>query len=111
MIKIYKPKYDDCITLFGNLFGILFLIVLVLGFLFMLICSIKSIIIMIKDIKLLRSKEYISIVARVLRFKENRDPESGVQINNIPIVLRLDTNEILELRINDEVFIGETYKI
>ena len=103
-------KHNECILLFGNLFGTLFLLVIVVVFTIMFIYSIKSIIIMIKDIKSLRNKEYISIIAKVLRFKKNKDPESGVQINDRPIVLRLDTGEILELSINDKVAIGETYK-
>lgn len=103
-------KHNECILLFGNLFGTLFMLVFVVIFTIMFICSIRKITIMVKDIKLLRNKEYISITAKVLSFKKNEDPESGVQINDRPIVLRLDTGEILELSINDEVMIGETYK-
>ena len=47
---------------------------------------------------------------KVLKFKKNREPESGVQINDKPIVLVLDTNEEVELIINDKIMIGETYK-
>ena len=45
-----------------------------------------------------------------MKFKRNREPESGVQINDKPIVLILDTSEEVELIINDKIMIDETYK-
>ena len=45
-----------------------------------------------------------------MKFKRNREPKSGVQINDKPILLKLDTGEEIQLIINDKILVGEIYK-
>ena len=80
--------------------------------LFVAICvnSIKDIMVLLKDRNAVKQKEFVTIVGKVVGFKENRIPDVG-QVNNIPIILTSDTNEKIELHIYEEnVKIGETYK-
>ena len=87
-------------------------IVVAFFFLFVAICvsSIKKIMGLLKDRKAVKQKEFVTIVGKVVGFKENRIPDVG-QVNNIPIILTSDTNEKIELDIYEEnVKIGETYK-
>lgn len=103
-------NYTFFIGSFGKVLGIIFLIVIV-GLLVVLIASsIKVIITLLTDLKSLKNNDFISVIGKVLKFKKNREPESGAQINDKPIVLILDTNEEIELIINDKIRIGETYK-
>ena len=103
-------NYKEFIEIFGKILGIIFLIGIVGLFVALIIFSIKVIITLLKDAKSLKSNDYVSIVGKVLKFKRNIEPESGVQINDRPIVLILDTGEEVELFINDKIMIGETYK-
>ena len=103
-------NYTSFIGSFGKVLGIIFLIVIV-GLLVVLIASsIKVIITLLTDLKSLKNNDYISVIGKVIKFKRNIEPESGVQINDNPIVLILNTNEEVELIINDKIRIGETYK-
>ena len=103
-------NYSSFIESLGKALGIIFLIGVVGGLVFLIISLIKGIITLLKDLKSLKNNDFISIIGKVLKFKKNIEPESGVQINNIPIVLILDTGEEIELFINDKIMIGETYK-
>ena len=103
-------NYKGFIENVGKILGIIFLIGIVGLFVALIIFSIKVIITLLKDAKSLKSNDYVSIVGKVLKFKRNIEPESGVQINDRPIVLILDTGEEVELFINDKIMIGETYK-
>ncbi|HIT17552.1 MAG TPA: hypothetical protein IAD04_04165 [Candidatus Caccosoma faecigallinarum] len=107
---IMVVNYKEFIENFGKILGIIFLIGIVGLFVALIIFSIKVIITLLKDAKSLKSNDYVSIVGKVLKFKRNIEPESGVQINDRPIVLILDTGEEVELFINDKIMIGETYK-
>lgn len=107
---IMTVNYNSFIESIGKILGIIFLIGVVCLFVVLIIFSIKVIITLLKDLKSLKNNDYISIIGKVLKFKKNREPESGVQINDKPIVLVLDTNEEVELIINDKIMIGETYK-
>ncbi len=107
---IMVVNYKEFIENFGKILGIIFLIGIVGLFAVLIIFSIKVIITLLKDAKSLKSNDYVSIVGKVLKFKRNIEPESGVQINDRPIVLILDTGEEVELFINDKIMIGETYK-
>lgn len=109
-IIIMTINYSSFVKDIGKILGIIFLIFVVGLFVFLIIFSIKVILILLKDFKSLKNKNYISIVGKVLKFKTNREPESGVQIDNMPIVLILDTSEEIELVINDKIMIGETYR-
>ena len=87
-------------------------IVVAFFFLFVAICvnSIKDIMVLLEDRNAVKQKEFVTIVGKVVGFKENRIPDVG-QVNNIPIILTNDTNEKIELHIYEEnVKIGETYK-
>ena len=103
-------NYSSFIESLGKVLGIIFLIGVVGGLVVLIISLIKEIITLLKDLKSLKNNDFISIIGKVLKFKKNIEPESGVQINNIPIVLILDTGEEIELFINDKIMIGETYK-
>ncbi len=109
-IVIMTINYSSFVKDIGKILGIIFLIFVVGLFVFLIIFSIKVILILLKDFKSLKNKNYISMVGKVLKFKTNREPESGVQIDNMPIVLILDTSEEIELVINDKIMIGETYR-
>lgn len=103
-------NYNEFIVNAGKILGIIFLICIVGLFAILTIFSIKVIITLLKDLKSLKNNDYISIIGKVMKFKKNIEPESGVQINDNPIVLILDTNKEVELIINDKIMIGETYK-
>ena len=103
-------NYNSFIESIGKVLGIIFLIGVVGLFVVLIVFSIKVIITLLKDLKSLKNNDYISIIGKVLKFKKNIEPESGIQINDKPIVLILDTSEEVELIINDKIMIGETYK-
>ena len=103
-------NYSSFIESLGKALGIIFLIGVVGGLVFLIISLIKGIMTLLKDLKSLKNNDFISIIGKVLKFKKNIEPESGVQINDIPIVLILATGEDIELFINDKIMIGETYK-
>lgn len=103
-------NYNSFIESIGEVVGIIFLIGVVGLFVVLISFSIKVINTLLKDLKSLKNNDYISIIGKVLKFKKNRDPDSGVQINDKPIVLILDTSEEVELIIDDKIMIGETYR-
>ena len=103
-------NYKGFIESVGKIQGIIFLIGIVGLFVILIVFSIKVIVTLLKDAKSLKSNDYACIIGQVLNFKKNREPESGAQINDQPIVLILGTNEEVELIINDKIMIGETYK-
>lgn len=83
--------------------------VAILCVLFIIYC-IKKIFSLLKDFKSLKSKEYISFIGKVIRFEINKDSETGVQINNTPVVVNIETNEEIELTVNDFIDIGGVYR-
>ena len=101
---------NEFISNAGKMFGVFFLIGIISLFVILSVFSLTKIIILLKDQKSLKSKNFITIIGKVIRFKRNREPESGVQINDKPVVSILDTNEEIELIINDTIMIGEIYK-
>ncbi len=107
---IMAINYNSFIESVGKTLGIIFLIFVIGLFIVLIFFSTKVIVILLKDFKSLKNKDYVSIIGKVLKFKRNREPESGVQINDKPIVLILDTSEEVELIINDKIMVGETYK-
>lgn len=107
---IMTVNYNSFIESIGKVLGIIFLIGVVGLFVVLIVFSIKVIITLLKDLESLKNNDYISIIGKVLKFKKNIEPESGIQINDKPIVLILDTSEEVELIINDKIMIGETYK-
>lgn len=107
---IMTINYNSFIENIGKVLGIIFLIGVDGLFFTLIFFSTKIIVILLKDFKSLKNNDYVSIIGKVLKFKRNREPESGVQINDKPIVLILDTSEEVELIINDKIMIDETYK-
>ena len=107
---IITVNYNGFIESIGKVSGIIFLVGVVVLLVVMIAFSIRGIITLLKDLKSLKNNDYISIIGKVLKFKKNIEPESGVQINDNPIVLILNTSEEVELIINDKIMIGETYK-
>lgn len=103
-------NYNNLIESVGKVLGTIFLIGIICLFIILIIFSIKVIITLLKDFKSLKNNDYISVIGKVLKFKKNEDHESGLQINDKPIVLVLDTSEEVELIINDKIIVGEIYK-
>ena len=103
-------NYNEFLSSVGKILGVIFLIGIVGLFVILIISSTKVLVTLSKDMKSLKSNDYVSVIGRVLKFKKNREPESGVQINDKPIVLILETSEEVELIINDKIIVGETYK-
>ena len=102
-------NYNTFISAVGRALGTIFLIGIVGLFIILVVFSLSVIITLLKDAKSLKNNSYVSISGKVIRFKRNRDPESGIQINDKPIILS-DTNEEIGLIINDKVVLGEAYK-
>ena len=107
---IMTVNYNSFIESIGKVLGIIFLVGVVVLLVVLIAFSIRGIITLLKDLKSLKNNDYISIIGKVLKFNKNIEPESGIQINDKPIVLILDTGEEVELIINDKIMIGETYK-
>lgn len=103
----YSKEFIDILD---KVFGIIFVVGVVIGFAVLAISSTKGLLILLKDLKSLKNNDYISIIGKVIKFKSNREPELGVQINDHPIVMILDTGEEVELVLNDFVTAGATYK-
>ena len=102
-------NYNTFISAVGRALGTIFLIGIVGLFIILVVFSLSVIITLLKDAKSLKNNSYVSISGKVSRFKRNRDPESGNQINDKPFILS-DTNEEIGLIINDKVVLGEAYK-
>ncbi len=70
----------------------------------------KAIITFLKDYDAVKNNKALSVIGKVLGFERNRDPETGTQINDSPIIMIIDTEEKITLKINERVTVGETYK-
>lgn len=94
----------------GRIAGLVFVICIIAAFAFLIALSLKKIIALLRDYQALKNKQYVSIIGKVIGFKKNREPESGVQINDKPIIKLSGTSEEIVLNINDRIVVGETYK-
>ena len=103
-------NYNEFINSVGKILGVIFMVGIVVLFVILIVSSLNVIVILLKDFKSLKNNDYISIIGKVVKFKRNREPESGVQINDKPVVLIVDTGEKIELIINDKIVVGDTYK-
>ena len=103
-------NYDMLINSVGKTVGTVFLVLSVGGFVALAGFSVSALVTLFKDFRSLKNNEYISIIGKVLSFKQNRDPEYGVQINDRPVVLILDTNDEITLIVNDNIVVGEVYQ-
>lgn len=103
-------NYNSFIESFGIIWSIVFLIFIIGTLSLLAISTIEDINTLLKDLKSLKNNDYISIIGKVLKFKKNINPRAKIQINNKPVIQILDTNEEIELFINDKIIIGETYK-
>lgn len=102
-----------CLDLFKNSHKTIVLIafvIIITIFAILVIFLTKYICKLLKDLNAVKNKNYITIIAQVKRFKKNVDPDSGRQSNTRPIVSVVNTKDELELNINDEIILGETYK-
>jgi len=95
---------------FDKVFGIILYILIICAFILIILFSIITLLPIIKDFKCIKEKKYLTINGMAVGFKENRNPESGIQINNLPIILIENVNEKIILCINQEVYIGERYQ-
>lgn len=94
----------------GKLLGTIFLIGIAVLFSIMALFSLISLIKLLKDLKSLKNNEYISIVGRVIAFKRNLDPESGIQRNDHPVIKIIESGNEIVLLINDKLTIDKIYK-
>lgn len=112
---VFMMIYVRLFLMQGKLGFVVFCIIMIMMFLFLITLSIKALTMLIKDHAFLINKEYITVSGKVIGFKRNRDPESGVQINDRPIIRVLDslntehTDNQIVLYVNDKILIGETY--
>ena len=107
---IMSINYKSFIESVGKTLGMIFLIFVIGLFIVLIFFSTKAIVTLLKDYKSLKNNDFVSIIGEVLEFKRNREPESGVQINDKPIVLIIDKSEKVELTINDKIMVGKIYK-
>ncbi|MGI6770834.1 MAG: hypothetical protein ACOX5Y_00190 [Acholeplasmataceae bacterium] len=97
------------INIFGKIGGIIFVIFILIGLIILIILSLKEVIKLMKDYKSIKANKYITIIGKVIKFRRNRDPETGLQMNNRPIVLVKDTNEKIELFTHSILRVGHSY--
>ena len=97
------------INVLGEVLGVFLAIAIFAAFVTLAYFLIKNLIVLLKDLKAVKNHNYITVTGKVIKFKRNIEPESGVQINNNPMVLIIDTGEELLLKVNDNVLIGEIY--
>ena len=64
-------NYEEFIRIFGKILGIIFLIVIVGFFFTLIIFPIKQMLILLKDYKLLKNKELISVLGKVIVVRNN----------------------------------------
>lgn len=109
LIVIIFNTYYFADNSFSKIGGVILEILAILSFLLLLVLSIKNLVVLLKDYRCYKLKKYETVTAVVLRFKQNREPESGVQINDKPVIKIMDTNEEIILNINDKLIVGDTY--
>ena len=78
---------------YHKILGLMFIIGVNIGFVVFIAFTLKTFILLLKDYSAVKNNKYCSIVGKVIGFKRNRDPETGIQINNRPIVMIGGTNE------------------
>lgn len=100
---IYSPK----ILSIKNV-GFILLCIVIIGFILSIIFSIKELALYLKDYNSYKEENYLEVKGRVIGFESNRDPESGVQINSMPIIQTEDGNKIV-LHVNTFLEVGVTY--
>lgn len=93
-----------------RIFWLIFFTIVIIGCILFSVSVAKVIITLLKDYDAVKNNKALSITGKVLGFKRNRNPETGTQINNEPIIMIIDTEEEIILKINDRVTVGETYK-
>lgn len=104
LLVVYSNEFVKSVGVF---WGFVLISIVIIAIAIFIVMSYKKIFVLLKDREDLKDKKYISITAKVVGFKKNRDVESGVQINNNPIVTSLETNEKIMLIINDNLLIDE----
>ncbi len=107
---IILMKSNKFVDLLGLTVGLIFVLIAAVAFICLIIASIRQLIVLFKDYKSLKQKQFCSITGKIMRFNRNRDPETGLQINDEPLVKSLDGNEEIILKINDKVLLGEIYR-
>ncbi len=70
----------------------------------------QHIIVLLKDCKALKNKNFVSVTGRVIKFRENKETESGLQINNQPIIEDIHTGEEILLIVNEELRVNGVYR-
>ncbi len=85
------------------------LCVLIVAALVTIVTSVKELIILRKDYGTYKNGNYLEIKGRVIGFKENRDPDSGVQINCMPII-QIDDNSEICLIVDTYLDLNGTYR-
>ncbi|MDD4000038.1 MAG: hypothetical protein PHX62_03995 [Bacilli bacterium] len=62
-----------------------------------------------KDFKAVKNGQFEEVTGTIIKFAKNQDPDSGRQINCIPIIKISNSDETIRLKINYFTKIGETY--
>lgn len=108
---MFIVKKQDLIDKIGLAWCIVVIIALFIVFAFVCVNSIKDIRMLLKDREALSKKEFVIVVGKVIGFKEHKSPDTGIQSNDTPVILTIDTNEEIELHVYEEnTKIGEIYK-
>lgn len=74
------------------------------------VSAVKQTVILFKDYKDVVHNNYITVTATDVRFAKNINPDTGIQMNNKPVIRDIQSNEEITVFTNDEIDIGETYK-
>ena len=109
-IVIILLHFNDFANSTNRYLGVVFAFIIVGSFVVLNVSSLKRLIVLSKDYKAIKTNEFITITATVVKFENNRDPESGRQIRDRPIVRIAETNEEIVLDINVTVSVGKTYE-
>ncbi|MFA6662058.1 MAG: hypothetical protein WCS56_03365 [Bacilli bacterium] len=62
-----------------------------------------------KDIGAVMSNKFETIIGKVVKFAKNLNVDSGYQINSVPIIKQIDSDDLVKLRLDTFTKIGETY--
>lgn len=100
---------DSLINIWNQIFGYILFCGIHLILLVAIIFESLRIIKFIKDYPSLKNEKYEIIIGKVMGFRRNEDADSGVQINNFPIIENQENNEIIVLKTNEILKINEIY--
>ena len=107
---VFLSYSKEFVSDINETWNIIFTIAVAFMLIFLALASLRTLIALFKDFRAIKSNDFISITAKVVRFKKNLDPEAGTQINNKPIVVIENTSDEIALYVEENIQVGETYK-